>query len=71
MCRGFCICSDNGLLDDEAPEPQWTLFSWAEFMAEEPVKPKCGNGKPQPATPSLFEWALSLEQEREAVGMAR
>ncbi len=25
---------------DEAPEPQQTLFSWAEFMAEEPVKPK-------------------------------
>ena len=25
---------------DEAPEPQRTLFSWAEFMAEEPVKPK-------------------------------
>ena len=25
---------------DEALEPQQTLFSWAEFMAEEPVKPK-------------------------------
>ena len=25
---------------DEAPEPQQSLFSWAEFMAEEPVKPK-------------------------------
>ena len=25
---------------DEAPEPQQTLFSWAEFMAEEPAKPK-------------------------------
>ena len=25
---------------DEAPEPQQTLFSWAEFMVEEPVKPK-------------------------------
>ena len=40
-------------------------------MAEEPVKPKCANGKPQPATPSPFEWALSLEQEWEPVGMAR
>ena len=28
-------------------------------MAEEPVKPK-------PATASLFEWALTLEQDREA-----
>ena len=26
--------------DDEAPEPQQSLFSWAEFMAVEPVKPK-------------------------------
>ena len=25
---------------DEATEPQQSLFSWAEFMAEEPVKPK-------------------------------
>ena len=30
---------------DEAPEPQQSLFSWAEFMAEEPVKPK--GRKPQ------------------------
>ena len=51
---------------DEAPEPQQTLFSWAEFMAEEPVKPNGRGRKPQPATTSLFEWALTLEQEREA-----
>ena len=30
----------NGHHGDEAPEPQQTLFSWAEFMAEEPVKPR-------------------------------
>ena len=55
---------------DEAPEPQQSLFSWAEFMAEEPVKAKCRGRKPQPAATSLFEWALSLEQERkqETVG---
>ena len=29
---------------DEAPETQQTLFSWAEFMAEEQVKPK-GRGR--------------------------
>ena len=46
---------------DENPEPQQTLFSWAEFMSEEPVK---GNGR-QPATLSMFEWAMSMEQERE------
>ena len=49
---------------DEVPEPQQTLFSWAEFMAEEPVKSK---GRKVQA-PSLFEWAQTLEQEREAVG---
>ena len=50
-----------------------TLFSWAEFMAEEPVKPKGRSRKPQPATASLFEWALELEQAREAepVGAGR
>ena len=51
---------------DEAGEPQRSLFSWAEFMVEEPVKPKARRGKPQPATASLFAWALTLEQEREA-----
>ena len=57
---------------DEAEEPQQTLFSWTEFMAE-PVKPKGRSRKPQPATLSMFEWALSLEEEREAepVGAGR
>ncbi len=50
---------------DEALEPQQTLFSWAEFMAEEPVKPKGRSRKVQLATASLFDWALTLEQERE------
>ena len=49
------------------------LSSWAEFMAEEPVKPKGRGRKPQPATLSMFEWALTLEQEREGepVGAGR
>ena len=51
---------------DEADESQRTLFSWAEFMAEEPMKPKGRSRKPKSATASLFEWALTLEQEREA-----
>ena len=55
----------NGYHDD-AREPQQSLFSWAEFMAEEPVKPKRRKSKPQPATLSMFEWAFSLEQERKA-----
>ena len=33
----------------------------AEFMAEEPVKPKGRGRKPQSATLSMFEWALTLE----------
>ena len=59
--------------DDEAPEPQQTMFSWAEFMAVEPVKPKRRKQKPQPATLSMFEWAFSLEEERKAepVGTGR
>ena len=58
---------------DEAPEPQQSLFSWAEFMAEEPVKTRGRGRKPQPAATSLFEWALTVEQEREAepVGAGR
>ena len=54
---------------DEAVEPQQSLFSWAEFLAEEPVKSKRKNGKPQPASLSMFEWAL--EQERETVDAGR
>ena len=53
-------------LHPEVPEPQKALFSWAEFMTEEPVKPKGRSRKPQPASASLFEWALSAEEEREA-----
>ena len=58
---------------DEAPESQQTLFSWAEFVAEEPVKPKGRSRKAQPATASLFDWALTLEQarEKELVGAVR
>ncbi len=62
----------NGHHDDgEADGPQQSLFSWAEFMAEEPVKPNRKNGKPQPASMSMFEWALELEKERETVGAGR
>ena len=56
---------------DEATEPQQTLFSWAEFMAEEPVKPKGRKRKAQPATLSMFEWALEQEKEEEPVGAGR
>ncbi len=54
---------------EEADEPQQTLFSWAEFMAEEPVKPRGRGSKPQAATLSMFEWAM--EREKEPVGAGR
>ena len=37
------------------------LFSWTEFLAES----RAAAGSPKPAATSLFEWAFSLEQERE------
>ena len=54
---------------DEVPEPQQSLFSWAEFMAEEPVKPK--GRKTQAPSLSLFEWAVEQEREEEPVGAGR
>ncbi|MYA49228.1 MAG: SWF/SNF helicase family protein [Chloroflexi bacterium] len=56
---------DSGRHDEER-EPQQTLFSWAEFMADGPVRPKGRSRKPQPASLSMFEWALGMEREREA-----
>ena len=40
-------------------------------MADEPVKPKRRSRNPKPASLSMFEWALTLEQEREPVGAER
>ena len=51
---------------EEAEEPQQTLFSWAEFMTEEPVKPK--GRKAQAPSLSLFEWAVEQERDAEPVG---
>ena len=56
---------------EEAVEGHQALFSWAEFMAEEPVKPKGRGRKAQPATLSMFEWALEQEREKEPVGVGR
>ena len=48
--NGHANGNGNGHHEDEATEPQQSLFSWAEFMAEEPVKPNGRKRKPQPAT---------------------
>ena len=71
---GHAAVPANGNGHHEEPaEGQQSLFSWAEFLAEEPGKPKGRNRKPQPAAASLFEWALEREQERETepVGAGR
>ena len=53
----------------DAPEPQQSLFSWAEFMAGEGSEPRHRRRAEAP-TLSLFEWALERERERELVGAA-
>ena len=70
--NGHAPANGNGHREED-DEPQQSLFSWAEFMVEEPVKPKGRKRKPQPASLSMFEWVLTLEQEREAepVGAGR
>ena len=55
---------------DEAPEPQRSLFSWAEFMAEEASAPRRQRRDEAPQR-SLFEWALEQEREGELVGVKR
>ncbi len=57
--------------DGEAGGTQQSLFSWAEFMAEEQTGPKRRNGKPRPASLSMFEWAMEQERAREPVGAGR
>ena len=47
---------------EEEPEPQRSLFSWAEFMAGEAGEARRRRRKPAPASVSLFEWALEQEQ---------
>ena len=59
--------ADDGC--DEASEQQRSLFSWAEFMAEEPERTR--RRRPEPASISLFEWALEREREEEPVGAGR
>ena len=49
---------------DLVEETQRSLFSWAEFLAEEPQR-QDRRGNKGAASLSLFEWALELEQERE------
>ena len=65
------VPADAGEPRNDAREPQRTLFSWAEFMAERPEQPKRRNRRPSPASISLFEWALERERGAEPVGAGR
>ena len=40
-----------------------SLFSWAEFLADQPDEPKPRGRNQRPTGPSLFDWALEREQE--------
>ena len=59
--------------NEEPPVGQQSLFSWAEFLADEPARPRGRSGKPKTASASLFQWALDKEQEqeKEPVGAGR
>ena len=68
------VVSTNGNGHQQEPaEGQQSLFSWAEFLAEEPAQPQGRNGKAKPSSLSLFEWALGNEREleKEPVGAGR
>ena len=56
---------------EQDDEPQQPLLSWAEFMADEPVKPERRRSKPQPATLSMFEWTLEQERDAQPASMGR
>ena len=68
--EAVAVASDANERGDDAHEPQRSLFSWAEFMAEDVPEPKRPRRREAP-TRSLFEWALEQEQEGALAGAAR
>ena len=54
------------------PEPQRSLFSWAEFLADRPEEalPPRGRRRHEAPTLSLFEWARDREKDGELVRAA-
>ena len=65
VVAGIAAATES-VADPVEAEPQRSLFSWAEFLADEPEEPPPSHGRRRNEAPtlSLFEWAL--EQEREA-----
>ncbi len=45
------------------PQEQTSLFSWAEFLADQPEATMPRGRNSRPTGPSLFDWALEREQE--------
>ena len=70
--NGHTAVPVGGEAEDETPERQRSLFSWAEFMAveAEPAQPR-GRRRDEGPTLSLFEWALEREREAEPAGARR
>ena len=64
--NGTGVAGANGY-DDEAVEAALSMFSWTEFLAQEPEKPPRGKQKPRPASMSMFEWAIEMEREAQTV----
>ncbi|MXV79697.1 MAG: hypothetical protein F4X58_13645 [Chloroflexi bacterium] len=46
-----------------SPESQQSLFSLAEFLSEQPDKPKSRGRSAQPSGAPLLDWALEREQQ--------
>ncbi len=68
---GATVATES-VADTADSEPQRSLFSWAEFMADtlEELPPR-GCRRDEAPTLSLFEWALEREQEGALAGAAR
>ncbi|MCY3505383.1 MAG: hypothetical protein OXH41_04390 [Chloroflexi bacterium] len=56
---------NESVTDTVASEPQRSLFSWAEFLADTPDEPEPSRGRRRDEAPtlSLFEWARDRERE--------
>ena len=69
-----CADHDRFSWDDDSPGPNDRPRSVErkQRMAKAEYRSEAADiRKPQPASLSMFEWALTLEQERETVGAGR
>ena len=68
---GVCVRGDGREVSLRELPVSEALSAGETVRAEEPVKPKRRTGTPQPASMSMFEWAMRQERERETVGAGR